>query len=69
LALARALGKLEAANLKRPITRGNPASSSLFIVNPFRGGGGFVRLFGTHPPIEERIRRLEKLSQETGFIG
>jgi len=68
LALASALAKLEEANKRRPINRGNPASASLFIVNPFRGGG-FVRLFSTHPPVKERIRRLEKLSQEMGFVG
>lgn len=68
LALARALTKLETANKRRPINRGNPASASLFIVNPFRGGR-LVTLFSTHPPMKERIRRLERLSQETGFIG
>lgn len=68
LALARALGKLEEANKRRPINTGNPASSSLFIVNPFRGGG-FVALFSTHPPIKERIRRLENISQEIGIVG
>lgn len=68
LALARALDKLEKGNKKRPLIKGNPASASLFIVNPFRGGS-MMRLFSTHPPIKERIRRLELLSQEMGFIG
>jgi len=63
-ALADALLKLEAANRRRPIDRGNPASSSLFIVNPF-GGGSFIRLFSTHPPIEERVRRLRQLALQT----
>ncbi|MDH4123157.1 MAG: zinc metalloprotease HtpX [Thermoplasmata archaeon] len=67
LSLARALEKLEDANKKRPIDRGNPASSSLFIVNPFRGQGIF-NIFSTHPPIKERVRRLENLAQETGFL-
>jgi len=68
LALARALGKLEEGNRRKPLTSGSPASASLFIVNPLRGGG-LVTLFMTHPPIEKRIERLEKLADETGFIG
>jgi heat shock protein HtpX len=68
LALARALEKLEEGNRRRPIDRGSPASASLFIVNPFRGGG-FVTLFMTHPPIKSRVRRLEQLADQTGFIG
>jgi heat shock protein HtpX len=68
LALARALEKLEEGNRRRPMTRGSPATSSLFIVNPFRGGT-FVSLFMTHPPIEARVRRLEALADQTGYIG
>jgi heat shock protein HtpX len=67
-ALARALAKLEEGNRRRPIERGNPATSTLFIVNPFRGGG-MVTLFMTHPPIKTRIRRLEELAEQTGYIG
>jgi len=62
LALASALEKLEVENRRRPIAFGSPASQSLFIVNPFRGGA-FVRMFSTHPPIEERIARLQALAQ------
>jgi heat shock protein HtpX len=62
MSLANALRKLEAGNKARPMTNmGSPTSSSLFIVNPFRGSG-LVRLFSTHPPMEERIRRLEDLA-------
>ena len=68
LRLARALEKLEAGNRRRPIEHGSPASASLFIVNPFRGGG-FVTIFMTHPPIASRVKRLEKLADETGYIG
>src|SRR6266700_3710473 len=62
LALASALEKLEVENRRRPIAFGSPASQSLFIVNPFRGGA-FVRIFSTHPPIQERIARLHALAQ------
>jgi len=62
LALASALEKLEEANRRRPIGFGSPASQSLFIVNPF-SGGAFVRIFRTHPPIEERVARLRALAQ------
>lgn len=64
-ALADALLKLERANARRPIEFGNPASAHLFIVNPFRGSS-FFRLFSTHPPIEERVRRLRELAREMG---
>ena len=63
LALASALDKLERSNKKRPIERGNPASSSLFIVNPFRGSG-FAAIFSTHPPMKKRIRKLKQLARE-----
>lgn len=59
--LADALQKLEKANAKRPITQGNPASSSLFIVNPFRGSALFS-LFSTHPPVEKRIKILRDMA-------
>lgn len=59
-ALASALGKLETANLQRPMNVGSPAQSSLYIVNPFRGSW-FTSLFSTHPPTEERIRRLHAM--------
>ena len=69
LALARALEKLEKGNMRKPMQRGNPATSSLFIVNPFRGGGMMISLFMTHPPMDVRIKRLRELADETGFIG
>ena len=62
LALASALQKLETANKRRPIQFGTPASSSLFIVNPF-SASTLTRLFSTHPPIQERIARLQALAQ------
>ena len=64
-ALANALDKLEKGNKRRPIRKGNPATASLFIVNPF-SGSAFFRLFSTHPPMKERIRRLEAMSADMG---
>ena len=61
LYLANALVKLEEANRKRPMQRGNPASASLFIVSPFRGSW-FFTLFSTHPPIEKRVKRLKEMA-------
>ncbi len=65
LALAKALDKLEKGNKRRPIRGGNPATSSLFIVNPFTRGA-FVSIFSTHPPIARRISRLEGMAEELG---
>jgi Zn-dependent protease with chaperone function len=45
-----------------PMAAGSPATAHLFIVNPF-AGGALVRLFSTHPPIEERVERLEALAR------
>lgn len=66
IALADALGRLEVANDRQPLTFGTPASSSLFIVNPFRGGT-LARLFSTHPPIEARIARLRAMAADPHY--
>lgn len=58
--LASALRKLQMASQRIPMDA-NPATSHMFIVNPL-SGGGIVKLFSTHPPIEERIARLESMS-------
>jgi heat shock protein HtpX len=57
--LANALLKLERAASRIPM-QVNPAASHMFIVNPL-SGESFTRLFSTHPPIAERVRRLEEL--------
>jgi heat shock protein HtpX len=59
-ALARALEKLEMATSVRPLPV-NPAVAHMFIVNPLKGVN-FSGLFSTHPPLEERIRRLRAMT-------
>lgn len=46
---------------KRIPMRHNPAFSSLYIENPFGKSRGLIRLFSTHPPVEERVARLRKI--------
>jgi heat shock protein HtpX len=60
LYLANALRKLEMANRQIPMEEATPASAHMFTVNPLTGGG-LMSLFSTHPPVEERIRRLESM--------
>ncbi|HEY7467279.1 MAG TPA: M48 family metalloprotease, partial [Dehalococcoidia bacterium] len=62
-ALASALAKLHNGVQMRPMaqTAGVEATSSLYIVHPF-SGGGLSNLFSTHPPIEERIKRLRQMA-------
>lgn len=57
--LASALRKLDMAS-KRVTVDASPATAHMFIVNPLRGGG-MASLFSTHPPMEERIARLESM--------
>ncbi|MGH2978563.1 MAG: zinc metalloprotease HtpX [Solirubrobacterales bacterium] len=58
-ALADALERLEAGARARPM-QVNAAAEPLYIVKPF-SGGTMAALFSTHPPIEERVRRLREL--------
>lgn len=60
LYLRDALVKLENWSKQIPMS-GNPATSHMFIVYPF-SGKSFANLFSTHPPMSERIRRLEELA-------
>jgi heat shock protein HtpX len=60
--LAQALEALERGNEAAPYQYGGPATAHLFIVNPFHGAGAAImNLLSTHPPIEERVRRLREL--------
>jgi heat shock protein HtpX len=61
LSLARALQKLELGNQQMPMNA-NAATAHMFIVNPLTGGG-LMSLFSTHPPIPERVHRLEDISR------
>lgn len=60
LGLASALGKLGAAAERIPLDA-SPQTSHLFIVNPL-SGRSLMRLFSTHPPLEERIERLQTMA-------
>lgn len=60
--LANALHKLHTASRMLPMAEARPASAHLFIVNPLTGGG-LASLFSTHPPMEERIARLERMGR------
>jgi heat shock protein HtpX len=59
LYLANALKKLQMASQQIPMNA-NPATAHMFIVNPL-SGGALMKLFSTHPPMEERIARLEAM--------
>jgi len=59
LSLANALRKLSLKTEQIPMDA-NPATAHMFIVSPLHGGG-FTKLFSTHPPMEERIARLEAM--------
>jgi heat shock protein HtpX len=66
--LADALLKLERGNEVIPYQYGGPATAHLFIVHPFSGAGGAImNLLSTHPPIEERVRRLREMKRGMRF--
>lgn len=58
--LANALGRLEEASHYRQLEGATEATAHMYIVNPL-SGGGLGGLFSTHPPVEERIRRLMEM--------
>ena len=64
-ALARALEKLDQAAHAIPAPM-QPATASLFIVNPFSATEGVLNLFSTHPSMRERIRRLRSMHASSG---
>jgi heat shock protein HtpX len=58
--LANALRRLHSAAAEIPM-QASPATAHMFIVNPLTGGG-LANLFSTHPPMEERVARLEAMA-------
>jgi len=64
LQLASALEKISAGTERTPMAI-NPATSQLFIENPLKAvrGQGLMSLLSTHPPVEDRIRRLTEMAQ------
>ncbi len=65
LSLASALKKLHSYNFRQPMAT-SPAFHSLYIVSSFRG---MESVFSTHPPVEERVRRLEELALKMDYFG
>jgi heat shock protein HtpX len=61
LALASALNKLQRGNELVPMTNAGTSSAHMFIVNPL-SGRSLMKLFSTHPPIEERVERLQEIA-------
>jgi heat shock protein HtpX len=61
LSLANALAKLEMGNRQIPM-HANAATAHMFIVSPLTGGG-LMTLFSTHPPMQERIARLQEMAR------
>ena len=60
--LADALEKLSSVGRRGILQNLNAAHSHLFIVNPLAGLGGLANLFASHPPMEERVRRLRAMA-------
>ena len=61
LSLASALQKLSKANELKSVNNATPATAHMFIVNPL-SRSGLMKLFSTHPPINERIERLQEIA-------
>ncbi len=60
-ALASALRKIAGYAARIPMEKGTAATSHMWIVNPFSQSSLLIKLFSTHPPVEERIKRLESM--------
>jgi len=60
--LVNALQKLEQGAQIVPMHDAKPATAHMFIVNPL-SGGSIMKLFSTHPPIAERVKKLKELAR------
>ncbi len=66
LALASALEKIELLTRRQMLPDATPATSHLFIINPFSGTGDWLMsLFLTHPPTAQRVARLRELAKRS----
>ncbi|MFD2765601.1 zinc metalloprotease HtpX [Micromonospora eburnea] len=70
LALASALRKIHMGTQMRPLPPQGQLTSTahLMIDNPFKRGGGVAALFSTHPPMEQRVARLEQMARNAGPV-
>ncbi|MEO3780701.1 zinc metalloprotease HtpX [Micromonospora sp. B11E3] len=70
LALASALRKIHMGTQSRPLAPQGQLTSTahLMIDNPFRRGGGIAAMFSTHPRMEERVARLERMAAGAGPV-
>ena len=62
MGLASALQKISRGRQMKPLNHSDPATAHMFIINPLTGGG-ISKLFSTHPPTEERIKRLQAMAR------
>lgn len=67
--LASALAKLHAGTqqIHNQAAERNPATAHMYIANPLAAAGGMSSLFSTHPPMEERIARLQAMASTGGY--
>ncbi|MEU5723281.1 zinc metalloprotease HtpX [Micromonospora sp. NPDC047738] len=70
LALASALRKIHMGTQMRPLPPQGQLTSTahLMIDNPFKRGGGIAAMFATHPPMEQRVARLEQMARSAGPV-
>ncbi len=64
-ALASALAKISGGVEHIPMEKANAATAHMFIMNPLKGRS-LLSLFSTHPPVEERIKRLQAIASKVG---